>query len=76
MQILIYTVRMARILHIGQKVENSQAFESAIVRKELQVSRDRSEIIYLSIYLSILSIYLSIYLSGLHVKSAADKDTA
>ena len=92
MQILIHTVRMARILHIEQKIENFRAFESAIERyqnaesaqfykrdrsvekaqvrvsyklnerlniqvyswrQELQVSRDRSERIYLSIYLSI-----------------------
>ena len=32
MQILIHTDRMARILHIGQKFENFQAFESAIER--------------------------------------------
>ena len=32
MQILIHTARMARILHIGQKIENFQAFESAIER--------------------------------------------
>ena len=32
MQILIHAVRMARILHIGQKVENSQAFGNAIER--------------------------------------------
>ena len=32
MRILIHTVRMAHILHIGQKVENFQAFESAIER--------------------------------------------
>ena len=30
MQILILTVRMARILHIGQNFDNFQAFESAI----------------------------------------------
>ena len=30
MQILIHKVRMAHILHIGQKFENFQAFESAI----------------------------------------------
>ena len=28
MQILIHTVRMARILHIGQNFDNFQAFES------------------------------------------------
>ena len=32
MQILIHTVRMARILHIEQKIENFRAFESAIER--------------------------------------------
>ena len=32
MQILIHAVRMALILHIGQKVENFQAFGSAIER--------------------------------------------
>ena len=47
MQILIHTVRMARILHIGQKVENFQAFESAIERYQNAESvhvykRDRS----------------------------------
>ena len=47
MQILIHTVIMARILHIGQKVENFQAFESAIERFQNAESihvykRDRS----------------------------------
>ena len=47
MQILIHTVRMARVLHIGQKVKKFQAFESAIERYQNAESvqfykRDRS----------------------------------
>ena len=35
MQILIHTVRMARILHIGQKLETFQAFESAMLESAI-----------------------------------------
>ena len=36
MQILIHTVRMARILHIRQKVENFHAFESAMLESAIE----------------------------------------
>ena len=44
MQILIHAVRMARILHIGQKVENFQAFGSGIERYQNERSVEKAQV--------------------------------